>query len=547
MFNPLVEKLRSGAVTLGMWITLESPSIGEAAVALQLDWVVVDMEHGHLDGGEVMNHVRVFRGGDTCVLVRVPSHEPSFIKRALDVGAHGVIVPLVRSRADVDAAMASARYPLQGLRGLGGERAVQWGLAKDRYLEVANEEILVIPLIETRDAVENIDDILAVEGLEAIFVGPADLSASYGYLGQWEGPGVAERILDIVDRATRARDRLWGDRPRHRRHEVARRTGLPPDRTRLGHGTHDQRSARTPIGDGCRVAHRRLVLRPRRRRPREGGVLMAEDPATKTSANDRAVGDLELLRRSLESLGAHASLLTKEQEHQLDELGYVILPDLLGADQVAALSRRFDELVAEEGDQAGIEVHQEAGTARLANLVNKGTVFDVCWNHPRLLASVAHIFDWRPFKLNSLNARAALPGQGHQRLHADSNPPEVAGEYQNSNSIWMLDDFTERNGADAHRPWIPPVGPPARRRHEQSDRPASRRDPPLGASRHLRDLQRPPLARRHEEHHGQAASLGDGWLCPPARRSTDRAARSTERGDTLTAERGAEVCARCVN
>jgi len=202
VFNPLVEKLRSGAVTLGMWITLESPSIGEAAVALQLDWVVVDMEHGHLDGGEVMNHVRVFRGGDTCVLVRVPSHEPSFIKRALDVGAHGVIVPLVRSRADVDAAMASARYPLQGLRGLGGERAVQWGLAKDRYLEVANEEILVIPLIETRDAVENIDDILAVEGLEAIFVGPADLSASYGYLGQWEGPGVAERILDIVDRAT---------------------------------------------------------------------------------------------------------------------------------------------------------------------------------------------------------------------------------------------------------------------------------------------------------------------------------------------------------
>lgn len=203
MFNPLLEKLRSGATTLGMWITLESPSVGEAAVALDLDWVVVDMEHGHLDGGEVMSHVRVFRGSDTSVLVRVPSHEPSYTKRALDMGAHGVIVPLVRSRQEVEAAMAHARYPLQGRRGLGGERAVQWGLATDRYLEVANEEILVIPLIETRDAVENIDDILAVDGVEAIFVGPADLSASYGHLGQWEGPGVAERILDVLDRATR--------------------------------------------------------------------------------------------------------------------------------------------------------------------------------------------------------------------------------------------------------------------------------------------------------------------------------------------------------
>jgi ectoine hydroxylase-related dioxygenase (phytanoyl-CoA dioxygenase family) len=174
---------------------------------------------------------------------------------------------------------------------------------------------------------------------------------------------------------------------------------------------------------------------------------MAESSAVKTSTEDGAAGDVGALRRSLESLGVQASLLTKEQDQELDERGYIILHDLLGDDQVAALSGRFDELVAEEGDRAGIEVHQEAGTARLANLVNKGAVFDVCWSHPRLLATVAYIYDWRPFKLNSLNARAALPGQGHQRLHADSNPPEVPGVYQNCNSIWMLDDFTERNGA----------------------------------------------------------------------------------------------------
>ncbi len=204
MFNPLLEKLQSGATTLGMWITLESPSVGEAALALNLDWVVIDMEHGHLDMGSVMNQVRVFRGGNTGVLVRVPSHERSFIKRALDIGAHGVVVPLVRSRRDTEAAIAEARYPLAGVRGVGGERAVQWGLARERYLRVANQEILVIPIIETRDAVENIDEILAIPGLQAIFVGPADLSASYGHLGEWEGAGIAELILDIAKRADRA-------------------------------------------------------------------------------------------------------------------------------------------------------------------------------------------------------------------------------------------------------------------------------------------------------------------------------------------------------
>jgi 2-keto-3-deoxy-L-rhamnonate aldolase RhmA len=204
VFNPLLDKLRSDTVTLGLWITLESPSVGEVALALDLDWVVVDTEHGHLDMGSVMNHVRVFRGGTTCVLVRVPSHEPSFIKRALDMGAHGVLVPLVRSRGDAEAAMAQARYPLSGVRGVGGERAVQWGLARERYLRIANDEILVIPIIETREAVEDIEGILAIPGLHAIFVGPADLSASYGHLGEWEGPGIAERILSIVERANEA-------------------------------------------------------------------------------------------------------------------------------------------------------------------------------------------------------------------------------------------------------------------------------------------------------------------------------------------------------
>jgi 2-keto-3-deoxy-L-rhamnonate aldolase RhmA len=175
--------------------------VTEIAVTLGLDWVCVDMEHGHLGFREVLEHLRAVRGSDTAALVRVPEIEQSAIKRALDLGAHGVLLPLIRGRADVERGMAFGRYPPQGVRGIGGERAVRWGLGSAEYLAGANEETLIIPLIETREAAEEIDDILDVPGLEAIFFGPADLSASYGYRGEWEGPGIAELLLDIRAKA----------------------------------------------------------------------------------------------------------------------------------------------------------------------------------------------------------------------------------------------------------------------------------------------------------------------------------------------------------
>jgi 2-keto-3-deoxy-L-rhamnonate aldolase RhmA len=93
------------------------------------------------------------------------------------------------------------RYPVGGVRGVGGERAVKWGLSFREYLQEADGQTLIIPLIETREAAEGIDDILATPGLELIFFGPADLSASYGHLGEWAGPGIADRILDMRARA----------------------------------------------------------------------------------------------------------------------------------------------------------------------------------------------------------------------------------------------------------------------------------------------------------------------------------------------------------
>jgi len=199
--NKLRGRLQAGETSYGLWVTMESPALSEIAVALGLDWVCVDMEHGHLEYQDVVAHLRAVRGSDTAVVVRVPDTNISTVKRALDLGAHGVILPLVRRPEDLELGFRYGRYPPRGVRGVGGERAVAWGLGTEEYLSYADQETLIIPLIETRDAVDNIDGILAVPGLEAIFFGPADLSASQGYLGQWEGPGVAEKILSVRQKA----------------------------------------------------------------------------------------------------------------------------------------------------------------------------------------------------------------------------------------------------------------------------------------------------------------------------------------------------------
>jgi ectoine hydroxylase-related dioxygenase (phytanoyl-CoA dioxygenase family) len=146
-------------------------------------------------------------------------------------------------------------------------------------------------------------------------------------------------------------------------------------------------------------------------------------------------------------LGVSSSLLTGPEKEMLDEQGYLPLPGILDAASVEALVARFDDLVVEEGDRAGLEAHREEGTDRLADLVDKGTLFDLCWNNPRQLAAVAHVLDWQEFKVFSLNGRAALPSRGRQGLHVDWGSAVAPDDYQICNSIWMLDDFTEDNGA----------------------------------------------------------------------------------------------------
>lgn len=151
------------------------------------------------------------------------------------------------------------------------------------------------------------------------------------------------------------------------------------------------------------------------------------------------------METALRDLGVADDTLTPAERDRLDRHGFLPLEGILSTEQVATFNARLAELTAAEGDRAGLEVHQERGAERLADLVNKDPMFDVCFSHPRVLAAMRHVLG--SFRLYSLNARAALPGQGHQGLHADYAAPVAAGEYLVCNSIWLLDDFTADNGA----------------------------------------------------------------------------------------------------
>jgi 2-keto-3-deoxy-L-rhamnonate aldolase RhmA/quercetin dioxygenase-like cupin family protein len=195
----LRRKLAADEPVYGLWVTLESPSITEMAVALGLDWVVIDAEHGHLDWRDILEHVRAAVRSDTVALVRITELNIGQIKRALDIGADGIVVPWIETAEQLRQAVAFAHYPPDGLRGMGGERATCWGKCLAENAAQADEHVLVVPIIETVRAGKNIEELCRVEGVELFQFGPADYSSTAGYKGQWEGPGVAEQLLAIKD------------------------------------------------------------------------------------------------------------------------------------------------------------------------------------------------------------------------------------------------------------------------------------------------------------------------------------------------------------
>lgn len=152
------------------------------------------------------------------------------------------------------------------------------------------------------------------------------------------------------------------------------------------------------------------------------------------------------IQQALDTLGVREDTLTSAEKEQLDRDGYLPLRGILSPEHVEAIRRRQAALLAEEGEDAGKEVQQEAGSDCLSDLINKGTVFHIVLMQPRVLAAVAHVLNG-DLKLSSLNSRAPHRGNGQQWLHPDWDRLETPGDYQVCNSLWLLDDFMPENGA----------------------------------------------------------------------------------------------------
>ncbi len=186
---------------IGTWIMSGSALVAEALGHAGFDWGVVDMEHSPLDMGDVVHLLQAIGNTKMVPVVRVPWNEPVVVKRVLDAGATTVLFPFVQSAAEAAAAVAATRYPPDGIRGMAGmSRATRFGTRPD-YPRHANREMGVIVQLETAEALDRLDEIAAVPGVDALFVGPADLSASMGFVGQSLHPAVMDRMGRAARRA----------------------------------------------------------------------------------------------------------------------------------------------------------------------------------------------------------------------------------------------------------------------------------------------------------------------------------------------------------
>lgn len=198
------EKLRGTNVCLGTYITFCDAAVCEALAPL-FDFLWIDMEHTPVTLPDVQAHLIAMRASCTAALVRVAANDPNLVKPVLDMGADGIVIPLVRTADDVRQAVAACQYPPAGVRGFGPRRAADYGrIAAEEYCRAANETVICIAQIEQAEAVENLDAIMAVPGLTSLIVGPNDLAASLGYTGQPGHPEVVKTIEGVVARARTA-------------------------------------------------------------------------------------------------------------------------------------------------------------------------------------------------------------------------------------------------------------------------------------------------------------------------------------------------------
>ncbi len=194
--------LSSGRPLIGTIVTLDAPAVAERLAEAGFDWLFLDGEHAPLDAARLQAILQAVGGRCPC-LIRVPAIDEMWIKQALDIGAHGIIVPRIRSADEARRVVDWCRYPPQGARSVGVGRAQGYGARLDDYLARANDEIAVVLQIEHAEAIQALEDIAAVKGVDALFVGPYDLSASLGVAGKVTDSRVTEAIERVGETCRR--------------------------------------------------------------------------------------------------------------------------------------------------------------------------------------------------------------------------------------------------------------------------------------------------------------------------------------------------------
>jgi 2-keto-3-deoxy-L-rhamnonate aldolase RhmA len=202
--NRLLRDLKAGKVSIGATITMNSPVVAEIMSHAGFDWLWLETEHSSLSEENVLAMLQATNGAEVSTLVRVPWNDKTMIKRFLDLGPDGLIVPLVNSREEAEYAVRALKYPPVGERGAGLGRAQAYGLHMAEYMATANEEVMLTLMIEHVHAVENIDEILAVPGVDSVMIGALDLSGSMGLLGQTTHPQVEEAIQKVLAASKKA-------------------------------------------------------------------------------------------------------------------------------------------------------------------------------------------------------------------------------------------------------------------------------------------------------------------------------------------------------
>lgn len=198
--NNLKSALREGRKQVGLWATLSSNYTAEAIAGAGFDWILIDTEHSPADVENVLGQLQAMAPYPTNPVVRVPWNDMVTIKRFLDIGTQSLLIPQVNTAEEAKNAVAYTRFPTQGVRGVAGTtRATRFGRVKD-YARKAHEEICVIVQAESRESLDNLEAIAAVDGVDCIFIGPADLHASLGYIGERAHKDVLPVIEDAIKR-----------------------------------------------------------------------------------------------------------------------------------------------------------------------------------------------------------------------------------------------------------------------------------------------------------------------------------------------------------